>query len=71
MNRELFAISPGFGDCRIYRTITFDRQAFDALMEAKRSLNEYWGRDFKNSEVIRALILSHSFVRPALYQEAP
>ena len=55
----IFDIPVTFGDTRIHRQVTFDRQTFDALQDTKRMLNEHHGDLLTNAEVLRALILSH------------
>ncbi len=59
----IFDIDIPFGDLRIPRLVTFDGDTFSSLQDIKRLLNEHHNEPLTNSEVIRAIILSHPQVQ--------
>jgi len=55
--KTIFDISTTFGDTRIHRQVTFDRETFDSLQDTKRLLNECHGDLLTNAEVRRGIKL--------------
>jgi hypothetical protein len=52
-------VSPRLTTGRVYRSVAFDVETFDALKEWQRDLEETLGERIGNAEVLRMLILAH------------